>query len=331
LFFLIVLVAVGLCGYGLYLVHLQTVAERKAEEAGEKPVESRHFALTNELGEMFISLDAEQQNQFGIKTEPLRSITYTNEIQTFGVVMDVSPLVSFLLELNNAKIALELARRQYEREKNLYDSGKNTPLKNVEAALAEVKKNEEQIRAIKNKLSLQWGGTIDVEKIELFLKPFIDGKKTLVRISLLPEQKLNSAPAVARLAFVGEPNKYFTANFFSMPSVVEAGELTRSYIYSIEGTNLPVGLKLEARLTAPENVIVGVFVPDEAIVRAFGKIWAYKKIGDGQFQRFPVIQALHLNNGVIVTNGWKAGDVVVSAGAAMLLSEELKSQIRLVE
>jgi hypothetical protein len=332
--FLIAVIAVGLVGYGLLFLYQNTSVKRKAEGAGEKPVQSCQFTMTNQAGQPFIKLDSTSQKQFGIRTEPLRCVVWTNELQTFATIIDLSPLASVLTELNTAMINLDLSKREYERVKNLYESGKNAPYKNVEVALAELQKNQELIKGIKNKLAIQWGEKIaDIHSLESFTKQIAEGKKSIARVTLLPGQRLLSVPPTATLSFVGEPGKAILAKFFAIPSFVETGEFSQSFLYEIDGTNLPAGLKLEARLTAPELVVSGIFIPGSAVVRALGMTWAYKSTGDGEFQRFPVTEAIYINGGFIVTNGyiWKENDSVVCNGAQMLLSEELKSQIKLVE
>lgn len=333
LIWLITVIAIAFIGYGLYYIYLESSAERKAEEAGEKPVQSRQFTFTNSEGRTVIKIEPELQDKFGIKTQPLRSITLTNEIQTFGTVIDISSLITFLTELNTAYINLDLAKREYERTKTLYDAGKNAPYKNVELAAGEVKKMEELIKGLKYKLSLQWGVKIaGIDDLESFLKPFVEGKKTLVKVTLLPGQTISSPPQKARICIIGDERELNEAEFFSAPVSVDAGVITKSFIYSIDGTNLPAGLKLEARLVPPDNSVTSaVFMPESAAVRAFGILWAYKKINEDSFQRFPINETRSLKNGLLTTNGWKEGDIVVTYGAQMLLSEELKSQIRLVE
>jgi len=332
LIFIIIIAALGYGGYRFYLVYKERSTAEKVDEEEKEKVETRQFVKTNAQGQTFVAIEPELQKQFGVKTIPLAKATFTNELTTFGTVIDVSSLVATLTELNTANISLDYANREYKRVKALYDAGQNAPYKNVEVALTEVKKIEESIKGIKSKMLIQWGKEIaETKDFETFLKPFIEGKQTLVRISLLPGQSVSTPPKTAKISLIGDTSNDFKANFFSMPSVVDSGDFTKSFIYLIEGTNLPVGLKIEGRLIPEENIISGIFMPEEAIVQINGMIWAYKKIGEDSFQRFPIEGHYPVKGGFIVKTGWTEKDIVVVEGAQMLLSEELKSQIKLVD
>ena len=77
--------------------------------------------------------------------------------------------------------------------------------------------------------------------------------------------------------------------------------------------------------------LTGVVVPHAAVVYAEGKTWAYVQTGADTFLR----REVHLDHltpeGWFVTSGIAAGERVVVTGAQMLLSEELKSQIQILE
>ncbi len=332
LIFIIVIAVLGYGGYRFYLVYKERSAAGVIDEEAKEKVETRQFVKTNAQGQTFVAIEPELQKQFGVKTIPLSKSTFTNELTAFGTVIDVSPLVATLTELNAANINLDYANREYQRVKALYEAGQNAPYKNVEVALAEVKRIEESIKGIKNKTLIQWGKEIaDNKDFEAFLKPFIEGKQCLVRISLLPGQSVSNPPKTAKISIIGDNKNDFKSVFFSMPKIVDAGDFTKSFIYTIEGTNLPTGLKIEARLIPEENKISGIFIPEDAVVQINGINWAYKKINEDSFQRFPIEQGYPIKGGFIVKTGWTEKDIVVIGGAQMLLSEELKSQIKLVD
>jgi hypothetical protein len=72
-------------------------------------------------------------------------------------------------------------------------------------------------------------------------------------------------------------------------------------------------------------------IPQSAVVRSGGKIWVYREAGDGQFMRAEVNPESSTSNGLLVTQGISAGDRIVTVGAQVLLSEEQKSQIQILE
>jgi hypothetical protein len=72
----------------------------------------------------------------------------------------------------------------------------------------------------------------------------------------------------------------------------------------------------------------GVIVPASAVVWHGGKAWAYVKEDADRFVRKPVSTSQEMGNGWFTAEGLEADDKVVVSGAQLLLSEELKFQIR---
>jgi hypothetical protein len=87
-------------------------------------------------------------------------------------------------------------------------------------------------------------------------------------------------------------------------------------------------MRVVARISMAGAPIGGVLVPSAAVVWHAGKAWAYVKNADDSFARFEVSTADELDGGWFNASGFDAGDEVVVSGAQLLLSEELKYQIR---
>lgn len=328
---LIGLALIGFGAYGLFQLYKLARAEKSAEGSEEKPVESKQFVTTNSAGQTIIKLTEDEQKKFGIQATNLSEIVKEPQFYAFGIVLDVSPLVGYLTELKTAHINLELAKREFARVKTLYETGKNAPLKNVEVAEAEVRKQEETIKGILDKIAIQWGEEIAAKNdIESFLRPFIDHKQSLIRVDLLPGQTLETPPASVKITLVNDDKISYDAEYFAIPKVTESGNITQSFIYLVKGGSLPVGMKVKAVFNRGTK-IKGIFIPESAIVRVAGALWVYKKSNNEEFLRFPVKPEFPVESGWIVKDAVKPDDLIVVKGAQMLLSEELKSQIRLVE
>jgi len=79
------------------------------------------------------------------------------------------------------------------------------------------------------------------------------------------------------------------------------------------------------------QLLTGVVVPHAAVVYAEGKTWAYVQTGADTFMRREVHLDHLTQDGWLITSGLAVGERVVVTGAQMLLSEELKSQIQILE
>ena len=94
-----------------------------------------------------------------------------------------------------------------------------------------------------------------------------------------------------------------------------------------DGLALRPGEAVTAYLSSPGPPATGVVLPRPAVVRFAAKAWAYVETGAGTFARREVALEQPTDTGWFVTGGFVAGDRVVVAGAQLLLSEELKSQL----
>ena len=76
----------------------------------------------------------------------------------------------------------------------------------------------------------------------------------------------------------------------------------------------------------------GVIVPHEAVVWFANQAWVYQKVGAEKFIRRLISTEVEIESDAISgwynTAGLAANDEVVNSGAQLLLSEELKYQIK---
>jgi len=96
----------------------------------------------------------------------------------------------------------------------------------------------------------------------------------------------------------------------------------------VDGGGLRAGMRVLARAGLGGAPVAGVIVPAQAVVWHAGKAWAYLKQDEQTFARHEVSAAEELDGGWFNAGGFQPGDEVVVSGAQLLLSEELKYQIR---
>ena len=83
-----------------------------------------------------------------------------------------------------------------------------------------------------------------------------------------------------------------------------------------------------ARVATDDASFDGVIVPNEAVVWHAGTSWAYLKHDAETFGRYQISTENQLGEGWFQQTSMRVGDQVVISGAQLLLSEELKFQIR---
>ena len=87
------------------------------------------------------------------------------------------------------------------------------------------------------------------------------------------------------------------------------------------------GMSVKARLKVAGELLKGVSVPQDAIVRYVGAAWVYVQTGEEAFTRREVRLDRLTDKGWFVAAGpLSPGDPVVSRAAQSLLSQELKFQ-----
>ncbi len=99
------------------------------------------------------------------------------------------------------------------------------------------------------------------------------------------------------------------------------------YRVATAGLALRPGAAVIAHVPTRGGQLTGVLIPRAAVIRLLGKAWAYVQSADEQFARRELLDAEFTGEAWFVTGGFEAGDRVVTDGAQVLLSEELKAQI----
>lgn len=332
LFILVAVVLTAGLVAGLITAYRAMQAERAAEGGEDKPVATESHVKHTADGEVAVVLDAETRRKIELAAAPLTAISITRETRAYGKVLDVSALAPFAAELRAADIAIELSRREWARLKKMHAEGQNASQRAVEAAEAEFQKNVAARQGIQDRLALAWGKTIaEQPDLGAFMRSFIDSESALVRLDLLPGETVASAPATVAIALQADETNRVVGSRFEFPALVDAALPVQSFVYLVKGTRWAPGTKVIGFFKQEGELITGVLMPHSAVVRDRGQAWAYRQQGEDTFIRRRVTLEQPAPGGWLVSGEWQAGERVVTNGAQTLLSEELKSQIKLVE
>ena len=91
-------------------------------------------------------------------------------------------------------------------------------------------------------------------------------------------------------------------------------------------------MRVTASLDITEKAKTGVIIPHEAVIWYANQAWVYQKVESEKFIRRLVNTEVEIENeklsGWFNTTGLVANDEIVNSGAQLLLSEELKYQIK---
>jgi hypothetical protein len=290
-------------------------------------------------GVTVVTLGTATQTQSGIRTEPLSSSTYRTETTAYGTVLDLQPLIDFRARYGTAMADAEAARataaasgQEAERSRILYEDNQNVSLKAYQAAQATFRadqaKAEAAARNAQNVRSAglqQFGETLVRWALDPNSPEFArlsSRRETLLRVTV-PLGDSQTAPT--RIDVASNSNQRLPAYWVSPSAQSDPAVQGNAFIYRTSAP-LAVGTNVIAYLPTSSQTTQGVVIPANAIVWYGGQPWTYVRMGANRFGRYPVPEQFPMNGGFFANRGFRSGEQIVTGGAQLLLSEELRPQ-----
>ncbi len=255
--------------------------------------------------------------------------------------------------------ALTVARAAFDRAKILNAEGKIVSDRALQEAEATMKGEEARLNAAREKarlvgasltsaagptgpipLRLEQGG----EVVEVFVQPgevVQSGQSILrvarfdtlvVKVDLPVGERVDRSIATARIILIGQEDRPLRGHRIAQ-SAADPRTRGLSFLFRVgaDGLVLRPGEAVTAYLPVPGERRTGVVIPRSAIVRFSDRAWAYVAIEPEKFSRREVTLDNPTEAGWFVASGFAVGERIVTAAVQMLLSEELKSQIRIAD
>lgn len=323
--------------------------EMAAESEEEIETQTMLVAQDNDQGAATIVLSEKSQKISGIQATPLEPATHHAAAGAFGSVVGIESLVDLraryqaaLAEANVVRSTLDNAQQEFQRLQLLNRDNRNVSDRALQAAEALLKGEqakltaaETQIAGIRDNLRQQWGETLASWAMQPApnepLRRLLQYQDVLIKVTL----SFDASPdAKTRLlvAPIGAEGSEVNAQFVSVSPLADTTIQGKTYFYRAPADNLRSGMRVSARLARHEAALQGVIVPHSAVVWFSNKAWVYQKVAADKFVRREINTDIEANqasvNGWFNTSGIAEGDEVVTSGAQLLLSEELKFQIR---
>ncbi|MGA2951981.1 MAG: hypothetical protein ABSD80_07075 [Caulobacteraceae bacterium] len=264
------------------------------------------------------------QRQLGVATEPLTPTRRAAEVDAFAKVLDPEPLVQLASDLATAEAAAVASSAEAQRSKTLHASDGSVAAKDMEAAVAQARSDALKVEMLRSRLDLEWGPGVarmsPAVRAQL-VRGVVAGQVALVHI----DTHNNEGQPGARFVKVDIGDGSVRGVVLGPARAAEPRLQSSGLIVEVTGRSailLSVGLTQSAHIEqrSPQS---GFVVPRAAIIRFKGSDWAYVRSGPGAFERrllqTPVAEA----DGFFVTQGFAAGEQVVTHGAAALFAAEL--------
>jgi hypothetical protein len=293
-----------------------------------------------------VTVSAAGQEVAGIRTQALQHARLAAVTEAFGFVVNPAPLMELRArylaaraEAQSVRAAAGFSGREHERLEALYADDRNVSQRAVQSADAASRSDQARLAGlergavgVRESLRAQWGEAIARlagEPRAAFFDELSSQRILLVQLTLpvgAPAPKPDSAISVSLLAGPGTKRRAVLLSSAPFADPVVPGP---TYLFRVAAApELRVGNRVKAELAREGAAREGVAVPAAAVVYHGGKGWVYVRSGAESFTRREVVTREEIDGAWFNDHGLEVGESVVVSGAQLLLSEELKYQIR---
>jgi hypothetical protein len=271
-----------------------------------------------------VKLPTEVQAKLGLKSEPLKTRTSAATLSGFVKVLDPAPLAQLDSDIDAAEAAAEASQAEFVRSQALNKDGQTVAAKQVEAARAQARADATKLALLRRRVGLEWGDGVarmSTRQRGQLLADIAAGKAALVRIDTPSGEGLMGLKSVELdLGPLGSVR----ATVLGTARAADPRLLSPGLIATARGRgvrSLSVGLSAPVKLAA-SAAVTGVVAPRAALLRSKGKTWVYVRTGAETFLRKEVEDSRGDPAGLFTPAGLKAGEQVVTQGAAALFAAE---------
>jgi hypothetical protein len=299
-----------------------------------------------ENGRAVVRVSAESQAASGIVTRALATAESSDFVKIYGAVVNIQPLLEqrgrYLAASGEARAldaAVAAAEAEFRRMERLYKDDRNVSeqaLRNAEARyradVAQRAAARAAVTALRDGLSTTWGPAVTgwaTNPDSRQLQALLERRSQLIQLAFPYELPASAARGAISIAPVSGRGRLAAARFVSDSPQVDVTLPGQTFFYIVDDASLRAGTRVIARVDTGREKVTGVRVPNEAVVWHAGKSWIYLRQDGETFARHEVSATRDLGDGWFNRSADLApGREVVVSGAQLLLSEELKFQIR---
>ena len=297
------------------------------------------------VGELQVTISEAAQEAAGIRTAALAPARFTPTVEALGVVVNPAPLVELRARLLTVRAEAEAVRaavrfsgQERDRLQALYDDDRNVSKRAVQSADATLRGEAARVTALERSASglqeslrAQWGEAIArlaTDPRGSFFQELSTQRVLLVQLTLPAGVEPPAAGTKVGVTSLNAPGARREAVLLSNAPFADPVVPGPTFLFRVAAApELRVGNRVKGVLPRSCDPRQGVAVPPAAVVYHGGKAWVYVKTGGETFARREVTTREEVEGGWF-DEGLAAGDAVVVSGAQLLLSDELKYQIR---
>ena len=290
-------------------------------------------------GETVVVVSPDAQRAGHIEIAPLAAVTSQSGINADATVIDLQPLFDLRNRVASARADVDTftaqaasSRTQYEGSRTLFNDDRNISQKSLQAAqstmqgdAAKLQSAQVTLDGLAGTLRQQFGNALAnaaTAPASTLFQRLQSGQSVVLRVTL-PASFGTTPPE--RIAVDTPSGGTVPAQRLSASPLADPAVQGTPWFY-VADTVLPANLRTSARVPTSGEAVSGLLIPEQAVVWYGGQTWAYVRTAHDRFTRRYVPAVNAGDHGFMVTTGFRAGDQVVTQGAQLLLSEEIKPQ-----
>lgn len=279
----------------------------------------------------------------GVQTQAIKAYQQYFEYLAYGKTINIQPLLSLrnryllaITEGNSVKAKFSQNEQSIKRAEALYSHGVTAKrqLQDQQAqwasSKAQVDSSRVQSQAIIDEAKLDWGDTLTHWALSSDIKPlndFLSGRKALLQISLPAGKLLPNDIASIFISPTGNRQQATTAELLSPAPQSDMIAQGASYFFSTNDKRLKPGMRISAWVQETHDQQNGVIIPESALLWYLDQAFVFVKTDQDKFTRRLIKSYSTTGDGYFVSEGFKADEQIVTSGAQLLLSEELRHQV----
>ncbi|CAM2171741.1 Metal transporter [Paraburkholderia sacchari] len=290
-------------------------------------------------GETVVVVSRDAQRASHIEVAPLAAVTREPELGADATVLDLQPLYDLHDRLASARADVGTftaqaasSRAQYERSRALFADDRNISQKSLQDAQSVMQADQAKLQAaqatlggLEGTMRQQFGDAlahVASAPASPLLQRLQAGQAVVLRVTL--PARFGATPP-ARITIDAPDGHAVPAQKLSASPLADPAVQGSPWLY-VASEALPANLRTSAHVPTSSEALAGLLIPERAVVWYGGQTWAYVRTAPERFTRRYVPVSEEGGLGFMVTSGFHAGDSIVTQGAQLLLSEELKPQ-----
>jgi hypothetical protein len=299
--------------------------------------------VQNNTGQPLIRLDTETQKLSGIEILTLEPASHHTEFTAYGKAINLQPLLDLrsryllaLTERSSAKAKFKQSEQNINRQQDLYRHGVSSK-RNLQEQQAQWQSYKAQAdatafqgKAIIDEALLLWGKELTdwaMSSDSNKLGAFLSGRQRLLQITLPTNKHLADNIQTIYVEASGNRGKAHKAELISVATRTETVAQGESYYFQSSDKNIITGMNVTAWIPEANEQLTGVIIPKSALIWYMDQAFVYLKTAGDTFSRRTLDHYSATADGYFIPDAIKPGEQIVTKGAQMLLSEELRGQI----